>query len=202
MTSRMSTWIAARKWHPWVWSLSGIILTMTASIDMIPPSEMLWPLRNWPLRWTCLSLRQQSKLFKCSSGPLVCFVMLHCVKYTGFLWNQQRCILTAKSVQTHTGTRTQIYVYIYIYTHTHLSAYLYLSRYLSIYLSVCLSIYLSCLFPLQFVQRKLHETHLKMEMALVLHHVTAGTWADSKAHVAHDAGLVWESLGGLVWAWF
>ena len=37
----------------------------------------------------------------------------------------------------------------------------------------------------------------------VLHHVTAGTWADGKAHVAHDTGLIWEeSLGEASGAWF
>jgi len=37
-------------------------------------------------------------------------------------------------------------------------------------------------------------------MQQVLHHVTAGTWADSKAHVAHDTGLAkasWYVCEGL-----
>ena len=119
--------------------------------------------------------RQQSKLFKCSSGPYIWLFpniglynyVIYIYILTCFLWDQQRWeTWMKKNIPTAKIKRWS---------------------------NMC------CLFSSN-LQR---WNSPKNGDDRVLHHVTAGTWADNKAHVAHDTGLIWEkSLGEDSRAWF
>ena len=139
--------------------------------------EFYWAIDHWD---GCVVLtRQKGKLFKCSSGP--------------HIWLFPNIVL-------------YIYViYIYLF---HLVSFWDQQRWETWMKKIVLRQKSNCdqtcvaFFP-PICKEETPWNSPKNGDDRVLHHVTAGTWADGKAHVAHDTGLIWEeSLGEASGAWF